>query len=149
VVFGLAAIPYLDVNREGIGQYAFGKRKFAVSVFTLGLMLWFALIFAGLYMRGPSWAWYWPWEDWTVPKPTAAATWNLPALWGCLLLAGYFALGLVLPAWLLPNFRRTLGPARYAITMVLLLLMIGVPAKILVRLAFNVKYVLATPWFNI
>ena len=80
---------------QGIGEYAFAKRKFAVTVFTFGFLFWFALIFIGLFMRGPSWAWYWPWEDWTVPKETVAATWNLPALWGSLLLAGYFALGLV------------------------------------------------------
>src|SRR5258708_31099420 len=55
VVLGLIAIPYLDVNRRGIGEYQWGQRKFAVSVFTLGAMFWFALIFIGLYMRGPSW----------------------------------------------------------------------------------------------
>jgi hypothetical protein len=33
--------------------------------------------------------------------------------------------------------------------MILVLLMIGVPAKIVLRLLFNVKYVLATPWFSI
>jgi cytochrome b-561 len=154
ILFGLAAIPYLDVNREGIGEYAWGKRKFAVTVFTAGLMLWFALIFVGVFMRGLNLAWYWPWEDWTVPKETLSLTWNLPAIWGGLLLAGYFALGLALPAWLLPNFRKALGPTRYVITMVLLLLMIGVPAKIMLRLLFNIKYVLqigpaATPWFGI
>ena len=149
IVFGLAAIPYLDVNREGIGEYAFGKRKFAVTAFSLGMMLWFALIFTGLFMRGPSWAWYWPWEDWTVPKQTLSATGNLPALWGGLLLAGYVALGLTLPAKLFPKFLKALGPARYTVTMILVLLMIGVPAKIVLRLLFNVKYVLATPWFSI
>jgi quinol-cytochrome oxidoreductase complex cytochrome b subunit len=148
-ILGLMAIPYLDVNRSGSGEYGFANRKFAVSVFTFGLLFWFALIFIGLFMRGPSWAWYWPSENWTLPKETVAATTNLPPLWGGLLLAGYFSLGLVLPAILFRKFRQALGPVRYVVTMTLLLLMIGVPAKIVLRLVFDVKYVLPTVWFNI
>jgi len=149
VVFGLAAIPYLDGNDRGGGEYAFGQRKFAVTVFTLGIMLWFSLILVGLFLRGPSWAWYWPWEDWTIPKQTVSVTWNLPTLWGSLGLVVYFGLGLWLPAILLPEFRKKLGWPRYVITMVLLLLMIAVPGKILLRLTLNLKYILHTPWFNI
>ncbi len=149
VVLGLIAIPYLDVNRRGIGEYAWGERKFAVSVFTLGAMFWFALIFIGLYMRGPSWAWYWPWEDWTVPKETLTTSHNLAPSLGALALAGYFAAGLILPAILFPRFQKSLGTTRYVITMVLLILMIAVPAKIVLRLAFDIKYILPTPWFNI
>ena len=148
VVLGLIAIPYLDVNRRGIGEYEWGRRKFAVPVFTLGAMFWFALIFIGMYMRGPSWAWYWPWEDWTVPKETLT-TRDLPPLLGAAALAGYFAAGLILPAIVFPRFRKSLGTTRYVITMVLLLMMIAVPAKIVLRLAFDIKYVLPTKWFNI
>jgi hypothetical protein len=100
-------------------------------------------------MRGPSWAWYWPWEDWTVPKETLTTSHNLPPSLGALALTGYFAAGLILPAILLPQFRKNLGTTRYVITMVLLLLMIAVPAKIVLRLVFDIKYVLSTPWFNI
>jgi quinol-cytochrome oxidoreductase complex cytochrome b subunit len=149
LLFGLAAIPYLDVNRAGSGEYAFAKRKFAVTVFTFGILFWFALILIGLFMRGPSWGWYWPWQDWTVPKETVATTQNIPTLWGGLLLAGYFAIGLIVPGLLFPKFRKALGPVRYVVTMTLLLLMIGVPAKIVLRLAFDIKYVFTTPWFNI
>jgi quinol-cytochrome oxidoreductase complex cytochrome b subunit len=149
VVLGLLAIPYLDINRKGVAEYVFAKRKFAVTVFTLGMLFWFSLIFIGLFMRGPSWAWYWPWEDWTVPKETVAVTRNLPLLWGGLLLAGYFVLGLIVPATLFPKFRTALGPTRYIVTMILLLLMIAVPMKILLRLVFNIKYVLTTVWFSI
>jgi quinol-cytochrome oxidoreductase complex cytochrome b subunit len=149
IVFGLIAIPYLDVNRRGIGEYAWGERKFAVTVFSLGAMFWFALIFIGLNMRGPSWAWYWPWEDWTVPKETLIKPHDLDPRLGALAVAVYFAAGLNLPAILFPRFRRSLGTTRYVITMVLLLLMLAVPAKIVLRLAFDIKYVLPTPWFNI
>lgn len=149
VMFGLIAIPYLDVNRSRSGEYELRKRKFAVSVFTFGALFWFALIFIGLFMRGPSWAWYWPWEDWTVPKETLTVTHNLPSPWGIVALAGYFAVGLVLPAIVCRQFRKKLGTTRYVITMILLLLMIAVPAKIVLRLLLNVKYVVLTPWFNI
>ncbi len=154
VLLGLAAIPYLDVNPAGSGEYGFRKRKLAVSIFTFGILFWFALIFIGLFMRGPSWAWYWPREDWTVPKETGLATWNIPAPWGGVFLAGYFALGLIVPAWLFPKFRKSLGPVRYVVTIVLLLLMIGVPAKIVLRRTLNIKYVFTLVfnhkvWFNI
>jgi len=95
-----------------------------------------------MFMRGPNWAWYWPWEDWTIPKQTLSVTWSLPMLWGSLLLIAYFTIGMLLPALLLPKFIKALGPTRYFVTMILLLLMIAVPAK-------DIKYVLATPWFNI
>ncbi len=149
IIFGLIAIPYLDVNRRGIGEYAWGERKFAVTVFTLGAMFWFALIFIGLNMRGPSWAWYWPWEDWTVPKETLIKPHDLDPRLGAFALVVYFVAGLSLPAIAFPRFRKSLGTTRYVITMVLLLLMLAVPAKIVLRLAFDIKYVLPTPWFNI
>jgi hypothetical protein len=56
---------------------------------------------------------------------------------------------LVLPATLFPKFRRALGPMRYVVTMILLLLMLGVPIKIVLRLTLNIKYLLHTAWFNI
>ena len=149
IVLGLLVIPYLDVNRRGIGEYELRERKFAVSVFTLGAMLWFALIFIGLFMRGPSWSWYWPWENWTIAKETLTTSHNLPPLEGGLAVAAYLALGLILPAILFPGFRKSLGTTRYIFTMILLLLMIAVPMKIVLRLAFDIKYVLTTPWFNI
>ena len=38
---------------------------------------------------------------------------------------------------------------RFTITGVILVLMMSLPAKMILRLAFNVKYVLVTPWINI
>lgn len=149
IVFGLLAIPYLDANDRGRGEYAFSERKFAVTIFTFGVALWFVLIFIGMFLRGPNWAWYWPWEDWSVPKQTLAATQNLPPLWGGLLVVCYIVAGYVLPAVLLPKFRQQLGWMRYTITMFLLLSMVAVPVKIVLRLAFSIKYVVTTPWFNI
>ena len=149
IVFGLLAIPYLDTGKAGIGEYAFDRRPFAVTVFTLGAVFWFALILIGLFFRGPAWAWYWPWENWTIHKETITVTRNLPAFWGGLSLAAYFAIGLIWPSIQFRQFRKDLGWPRYFVTMMLLLMMIGVPLKIFLRLAFNIKYVLTTPWFNI
>lgn len=42
-----------------------------------------------------------------------------------------------------------LGIIRYSLTMGLLLTMIGTVIKMVFRLAFNVKFIIATPWINI
>ena len=38
---------------------------------------------------------------------------------------------------------------RFIITALLFVIMLSLPAKMFLRLAFNVKYILVTPWFNI
>ncbi len=149
VLLGLCAIPYLDPNRAGAGGYAFRQRPVAVGIFTFGLFLWFTLIFIGVLCRGPSWAWYWPWEDWSVHKPPAGLAVNLPPAVGIPLVVAYLAIGGALPYFVSRRAFRALSPARYVITVGLLLLMIAVPLKILLRLLFNVKYLLVTPWFNV
>jgi hypothetical protein len=44
---------------------------------------------------------------------------------------------------------RQLGPVRYGIVAFLFLTMMSLPIKVILRLAFNVKNVWVTPWFNI
>ncbi|MEE8074478.1 MAG: cytochrome C, partial [Candidatus Binatia bacterium] len=41
------------------------------------------------------------------------------------------------------------GPVRFFIIAMLLIIMLGLPVKMFLRLAFNVKYIWVTPWFNI
>jgi len=149
LIFGLMAIPYLDRNPAGRDAYEWSARKFAVTVFTFGLGLWFALILLGYYLRGPSWQLYWPWESWAVEKPLTNASWSFPLLWGVATLAVYGAAGLLFPAVQWPDFRRNLGGGRYLVVMSLCLLMGGVVLKMALRLLFNVKYILVTPWFNL
>ena len=133
-----------------LGEYGFRKRKLAVSIFTFGFLLWFALIFIGLFMRGPSWAWYWPGEDWTVPKETALATRNLPCALGRPLAGRLLRAGPRRARIALPQVPQVAGPRALCRDHdVLLLLMIGVPAKIVLRLALNIKYVFTSVWFNI
>ncbi|NQU23745.1 MAG: cytochrome C [Candidatus Nealsonbacteria bacterium] len=63
IVFGLAAIPYLDVNPAGSGHYSIRPRRFAYLVFQFGfLQLWVLLILIGTFMRGPTWTFFGPYE---------------------------------------------------------------------------------------
>ncbi len=56
IIFGLMAIPYLDINPKGNGYYTIAERKFSYVVFHFGfLQLWILLILVGTFMRGPNW----------------------------------------------------------------------------------------------
>jgi quinol-cytochrome oxidoreductase complex cytochrome b subunit len=82
ITMGLMAIPYLDPDpKTGVGSYSIKTRPFANSVFLFGIAMWFILIIIGTFMRGPNWAFFWPWESWeghsqAVPLPT----WDLIAV---------------------------------------------------------------------
>ena len=111
IMVGLMAIPYVDTNPKGVGKWpkmAWGKtgavrvwypeeRPFAVTVFMLGVFMWFALIFIGTYCRGPNWEWYWPWESWSYRRMTKLTLKNIPNLWGLILLGSYFLMGSPIP----------------------------------------------------
>ncbi len=111
IIVGLMAIPYVDTNPKGVGVWArMGwqrvgptrlwvptERPFAVSVFMLGVIMWFVLIFIGTYDRGPNWEWYWPWEPWSYRRLTKMTLKNLPNLWGLVLLGAYFLSGTPVP----------------------------------------------------
>jgi hypothetical protein len=47
------------------------------------------------------------------------------------------------------EFLERWGMVRFSITAGLVALMLSLPAKMALRLLFNVKYVLVTPWINI
>lgn len=149
IIVGLMVIPYIDNNPRGNGYYTFSERKFAVTVFVFGFVLWYVLILIGVYCRGPFWAWFWPWEEWTLDFPTPAPLWSPHWAIGALMLLGYFGFGMVWPARRWNKWYKELGLIRYSITMFLLLTMIGTVLKIALRLGLNIKYVLATPWINI
>lgn len=148
IIIGLICIPYVDPNPKGAGEYNFKDRRLAASVFMFGIIMWFVLIAIGVYFRGPNWAWYWPGEDWAIHKPPPPPTVNLPNLIGLAFLALYFGAGMAIPRMAFKNFYQALGPLKYVIVVGLLLLMFFVPIKIILRLAFNVKYVVSFPQFN-
>lgn len=149
IMLGLMAIPYLDTNSSGVGEYHFRTRKFAVTVFMTGYVMWFALIIFGQFFRGPNWHFYWPWEDWSIEKDAEEQLVNLPNHIGFILLGAYFLLGTTLPALLKRSFFKDLGLIRYLTTFVLFLLMYGVIIKIVLRVFFQIKYIVATPYFSI
>jgi len=166
IIFGLAAIPYLDINTHGGGYYTFRERKWTISVFCLGFFgLWLSLIVIGVFFRGPGWIWFWPWEEWDRARVVAQVNVDLPELFGLdprsgagMALGGsvvalYYGLGALVPY---VYFRRKapaafgeFGNLRYGITSFLLLTMLALPLKMGLRLGLNVKYVWVTPWFNV
>lgn len=163
IIVGLMAIPYIDVNEKGSGYYTFTERKFAILTFLFGfLVLWVALIILGVFLRGPGWNFFWPWQYWDAHKVVAITNVDLPYLLGvrsesvafivgALACGGWYILGVAY--YLLMRKRsptvRKLGLVRYSIVAFLFLTMMALPMKMFLRLAFNVKYVWVTPWFNI
>ena len=149
IILGLVLIPYLDTSRAGIGKYGFRERRAAIITFIFGFGMWFVLILIGQFLRGPNWQFYWLWEDWSVAKSMEESLVNMPQWAGLTFLLLYFSTGLALPALLMKGIFRRMGAVRYFSAFTLVLLMYAIPIKILLRLAFNVRYILTTPWFNI
>lgn len=151
IIIGLSIIPYVDRNPRGVGGYAgIRQRPFAVTIFSIGIFAWFALIIFGYYFRGPAWLVYMPWESWDIHKPLISPGGVvLPLHIGAAAILAYFGLGMGLPMVFARRFYRTLGPTRYFITMFFVLCMFGFLAKIPLRLLFSIKYIIKTPWFSI
>ncbi len=166
MVGGLCLIPYIDVNPKGNGYYTWRERKFAISTYSFGfLALWIALIVIGVFMRGPGWVWFWPWQEWDPHIVTAEINVDLSQIFGIdsrsltgsiiggLATLGYFVVGIALPYKYLQRRGSkalgALGPMRYLIVVVLWLIMVGLLIKIFLRLVFHIKYIWVTPWFNI
>ena len=166
IIFGLMAIPYLDINKKGSGYYTFSERKFAIITFCFGfLILWILLIVIGVFMRGPGWLWFWPWQKWDHDKVVAdvnvdfsqligiGSRTTLGFLIGVGIILIYFAASIILPYLYLKakqgEFLKTLGITRYILVSLLFWTMMALPIKIILRLAFHVKYIWVTHWFNV
>ncbi|MBI5197455.1 MAG: cytochrome B6 [Nitrospirae bacterium] len=163
IIVGLMLIPFLDTNPKGKGYYTYSERKFAIISFAFGLALWYILIVIGVWTRGLDWNWYWPWENWEVHKPIAVGLEDFPVILvnhlgisellangiADLIVIGYFIVGLAIPYFFLRNFYNSLGLARYTTLVVFYLIMLGIPIKIALRLIFDIKYMMITPWFKI
>ncbi len=160
IVFGLASIPYIDVNEKGSGYYGLGERPFAAACFVFAFFtLGIGLIVLGVFFRGPGWNFFWPWEYWDHLKVSAITNVNLPEamgvidpFWkfmvGAVFELGWYSMGPL--SYLLVRKRETvmkLGWFRYFVVSFFVLAMLAIPLKILLRL-FNIKYVWVTPWFN-
>ena len=125
----------------------------------------------GTFLRGPNWNFFGPFESWDVHKVVPLVNVNLselifikwlgmgmPKQWfvreapGIILIALYFFIPpAVLAKTMLKGIYKKLGPVRYGLLVMLLLVMISLPIKMYLRWAFNLKYLVAIPefFFNI
>ncbi len=160
IIVGLMAIPFIDVNPKGNGYYTFHERRFAIFTFLFGfLVLWVWMVVQGTFLRGPGWNFFMPWEYWDPHKVVALTNVDLPYMLGFRSYWGQAACGTVLvllwyatiPAYYIWRRERmkNVGLVRYLIKASLNMTMMGVVAKMALRIGLNVKYVLVTPWFNI
>jgi len=172
IILGMMTIPFIDNNPKGAGYFSFRERKMAVSIFLFfWLVLWVFLIIVGTFLRGPNWNFFGPFEYWDIHKLEALTNVNLSEMiymiwfkrslpsnillreiWGFLVLIVYFGvMPLILAKTAFKNIYKELGALRYSIFSVLLLMSIGLPIKMFLRWAFNIKYIIAIPefFFNI
>ncbi len=161
IIVGLMLIPYLDVNPKGNGYYTYSERKLAIWVYTFGfLVLWIALIIMGVFLRGPGWNLFMPWQFWDPHKVVALVSVDLPyafgvrdywmaAFFGGAVVGGYFAVGTGIYFFMERKALKAVGFLRMFLKIQLMLIMVGIVVKIVLRLGFNIKYIMVTPWFNI
>jgi hypothetical protein len=75
------------------------------------------------------------------------------AIFGAIVVGGYYLIGGFIVHALFrrynPKDYRRMSLLQYSIMVFFLLTMVGLPAKMMLRLGFNIKYVWITPWFNV
>jgi len=172
IIVGLMAIPYIDLNPKGNGYFTFKERKVEITIFMFGFLIqWVLLVVLGTFLRGPNWNFFGPYEYWDLHKLLALNNVNLSEyVWvkwagiglpksmllreipGILATLFYIVVlpGLLARTWLKKYFEK-LGPWRYGVFVMLLLLQIALPIKMALRWLFNLKYIVAMPeiFFNI
>jgi hypothetical protein len=63
----LALWPWLDGSPAATaGLWFAGSRRRQSAVFIAVMVFILVLTFVGLFLRGPYWRLYWPWEAWPV-----------------------------------------------------------------------------------
>jgi hypothetical protein len=166
IIVGLMVIPYIDINPKGSGYYCFKDRKWEILTFIFGFhVLWVSMIIIGTFFRGPGWNLFWPWQKWDPHKVVALTNVDLPymvgfrdywwsAAFSLVMIGLYFVVAIgFFYLFVLKvkgkEFLERWGMVRFSIVAVLMALMISLPVKMALRLLFNVKYVLVTPWINI
>jgi hypothetical protein len=167
IIVGLLAIPYMDANPLGNGYYTYKQRKFSIWSFLIGFLgLWVLMVIIGTFIRGPGWMWFWPGQTWDHNRLIFEVNRDLPdilgisSVWGKIIL-GVIALGVYFAAvgrgihklFVLNEFNRKIFERmtllQYLALQFFLTTMLLLPAKILLRHLFRIKYILVTPWFNI
>ena len=166
IIVGLMVIPYVDINPKGNGYYCFRDRWFAISTFLFGfLVMWIVLIIMGTFIRGPGWYLFLPGQYWDVHKTVAITNVNFAERFfgvtdplGSTLIGVAATVGFLVgpPAvWWKAKSKKSpvlqqLGAVRYWITALLFMMMMGTVVKVVLRLAFSVKYIFLGPYnFNV
>ena len=167
ILVGLMVIPYMDANPLGNGYYTFKQRKFAILAFLFGIVvLWLSMVVIGTFIRGPGWIWFWPGQTWDHNKVIFEVNRDLPDMFGITTMMGKSLFGgavfglytllmvfVVHKLFTMNEFNRKIYERmtliQYVTLQIFLVSMMLLPAKILARLLFRIKYVWITPWFNI
>ena len=167
IIGGLMAIPYFDENPLGNGYYTFRQRKWAILTFCFGFIgLWVSMVVIGTFIRGPGWMWFWPGETWDHNRLIFEVNRDLPDILGITSFAGKFVLGatvvglfyavmggLIHMLCTMTEFNRKIlnrmSLVQYLTMQFMIITMLALPAKIVARLVFRIKYIMVTPWFNI
>ena len=167
IIVGLIAIPYIDTNPLGNGYYTYKQRRFAIWTFLAGfIILWCVMVVIGTLIRGPGWMWFWPGQTWDHNKLVFEVNRDLHEVLGMTdpLIYGIFGFIVVagfslVTAWAvhklltLTEFNRKILSRmtllQYLTMQILLISMVALPAKMIARLLFRIKYVWVTPWFNV
>ncbi|MBA3240501.1 MAG: cytochrome C [Acidobacteria bacterium] len=167
IMVGLMVFPYVDSNPLGNGYYTWKQRKFSLGMFCIGWITWILLIIIGTFIRGPGWIWFWPGQTWDhnavvfdknrdLHDLLGITSAPMKFIFGMIVVGLFFALCALLLHKLMTwnDFEKKLLQRTsllqymtfqfFAITV-----LFALPAKLILRLAFNIKYVWVTPWFNI
>ena len=167
ILVGLMVIPYMDANPLGNGYYTFKQRKFAILAFLFGfVVLWLSMVVIGTFIRGPGWIWFWPGQTWDHNKVIFEVNRDLPDIFGITSMMGKSLFGgavfglyallmvfVVHKLFTLNEFNRRIYERmrliQYVTLQFFLVSMMLLPAKMVARLLFRIKYVWITPWYNI
>lgn len=177
IIIGLMAIPYIDFNQKGNGYFTFSQRPFALITFLYGfVVLWVTLIILGTILRGPNWNFFGPFENWDPHKVLPLNNVNLSDMFwlnllgqvfetgkgvgnilireapGIILVLGYLLLlPPILAKTVMRDFYIKMGFVRFFTLVTLIQFMACLPIKMVLRWAFNLKYLVYIPeyFFNI
>ena len=113
IIFGLCAMPFIDVNPKGNGYYTLRERPFAIVTWMFGfLILWVVLIFFGTFLRGPNWEFFGPYEFWDPHRSSALNNVDVSNIFWDRMMGRARPTPDIdpdIPRWALPFYREWLG----------------------------------------